>query len=139
MILFLLSVPQGSELSGWSLGRWSTDGIDIHHNFPDLNSILWEAEAKKWIPRKMFNHQVPIPDWYQSTNASVGVTDRLMYCILHECNVYLLAPRQEIWGIQTPTFDYNCRILCFWTFQRQTHQLYLPLCCIFSNAAPSFQ
>lgn len=69
------SFTQGSELSGWSLGRWSNDGIDIHHNFPDLNSILWEAEAKKWIPRKMSNHHVPIPEWYQYKNASVSLTD----------------------------------------------------------------
>uniref|UniRef100_A0A8C2X464 Carboxypeptidase X, M14 family member 2 n=1 Tax=Cyclopterus lumpus TaxID=8103 RepID=A0A8C2X464_CYCLU len=68
----------GSELSGWSLGRWSSDGIDIHHNFPDLNSILWEGEAKKWIPRKMFNHHVPIPEWYLSRNASVAVETRAL-------------------------------------------------------------
>ncbi|XP_029312759.1 inactive carboxypeptidase-like protein X2 [Cottoperca gobio] len=68
----------GSELSGWSLGRWSNDGIDIHHNFPDLNSILWEAEAKKWIPRKMFNHYVPIPEWYLFKNASVAVETRAL-------------------------------------------------------------
>ncbi|KAK5851007.1 hypothetical protein PBY51_001835 [Eleginops maclovinus] len=68
----------GSELSGWSLGRWSNDGIDIHHNFPDLNSILWEAEAKKWIPRKMFNHHVPTPEWYLSKNASVAVETRAL-------------------------------------------------------------
>uniref|UniRef100_A0A671Y418 Inactive carboxypeptidase-like protein X2 n=1 Tax=Sparus aurata TaxID=8175 RepID=A0A671Y418_SPAAU len=68
----------GSELSGWSLGRWSNDGIDIHHNFPDLDSILWEAEAKKWIPRKMFNHHVPIPEWYLSKNASVAVETRAL-------------------------------------------------------------
>ncbi|XP_061564388.1 inactive carboxypeptidase-like protein X2 [Cololabis saira] len=66
----------GSELGGWSLGRWSNDGIDIHHNFPDLNTILWEAEAKKWIPRKMFNHYVPIPEWYQAKNASVALETR---------------------------------------------------------------
>ncbi|XP_037134058.1 inactive carboxypeptidase-like protein X2 [Syngnathus acus] len=68
----------GSELSGWSLGRWSNDGIDIHHNFPDLNSILWEAEAKKWIPRRMANHYVSVPDWYQSKNASVAVETRAL-------------------------------------------------------------
>ncbi|XP_023129260.2 inactive carboxypeptidase-like protein X2 [Amphiprion ocellaris] len=68
----------GSELSGWSLGRWSNDGIDIHHNFPDLNSILWEAEAKKWVPRKMFNHHVPIPAWYLSKNASVALETRAL-------------------------------------------------------------
>ncbi|KAM9773890.1 inactive carboxypeptidase-like protein X2 [Syngnathus typhle] len=68
----------GSELSGWSLGRWSNDGIDIHHNFPDLNTILWEAEAKKWIPRRMANHYVSVPDWYQSKNASVAVETRAL-------------------------------------------------------------
>ncbi|XP_019738880.1 inactive carboxypeptidase-like protein X2 [Hippocampus comes] len=68
----------GSELSGWSLGRWSNDGIDIHHNFPDLNSILWEAEAKKWVPRRMANHYVPVPDWYRSQNASVAVETRAL-------------------------------------------------------------
>ncbi|KAF6719357.1 Inactive carboxypeptidase-like protein X2 [Oryzias melastigma] len=68
----------GSELSGWSLGRWSNNGIDIHHNFPDLSSVLWEAEAKKWIPRKMFNHHVPIPEWYQSKNASVALETRAL-------------------------------------------------------------
>lgn len=73
MVCFSRSLAQGSELSGWSLGRWSNDGIDIHHNFPDLNSILWEGEAKKWIPRKMFNHHVPVPEWYLSKNASVSV------------------------------------------------------------------
>lgn len=74
--LLCYSSPQGSELSGWSLGRWSNDGIDIHHNFPDLNTILWEAETKKLIPRKMFNHHVPIPHWYQLNNASVSLTVR---------------------------------------------------------------
>ncbi|KAI2658195.1 Inactive carboxypeptidase-like protein X2 [Labeo rohita] len=64
----------GSELSGWSLGRWSQDGLDIHHNFPDLNSVLWEAEARKWVPRKYHNHHVPIPEWYRSTNAT-GVSE----------------------------------------------------------------
>ncbi|XP_005794845.1 inactive carboxypeptidase-like protein X2 [Xiphophorus maculatus] len=68
----------GSELSGWSLGRWTNDGIDIHHNFPDLNSVLWEAEAKKWIPRKMFNHHIPTPEWYLSNNASVALETRAL-------------------------------------------------------------
>lgn len=72
---FCLSFTQGSELSGWSLGRWSSNGIDIHHNFPDLNTILWEAEAKKWTPRKPSNHHIPIPEWYLSNNASVSPTN----------------------------------------------------------------
>ncbi|KAJ8391808.1 hypothetical protein AAFF_G00085800 [Aldrovandia affinis] len=68
----------GSELGGWSLGRWSQDGLDIHHNFPDLNSILWEAEARKWVPRKVLNHHMSIPEWYQSTNATVAVETRAL-------------------------------------------------------------
>ena len=53
------------------MGRWSQDGFDIHHNFPDLNSILWEAEIRNLVPRKVLNHHVPIPEWYQSKNATV--------------------------------------------------------------------
>ncbi|KAK1166600.1 inactive carboxypeptidase-like protein X2 [Acipenser oxyrinchus oxyrinchus] len=66
----------GSELGGWSLGRWTEDGIDINHNFPDLNSILWEAEAKKLVPRKVPNHQIPIPEWYMYDNTTVAVETR---------------------------------------------------------------
>ncbi|NWU64962.1 CPXM2 protein, partial [Pterocles burchelli] len=51
----------GSELGGWSLGRWTQDGIDINNNFPDLNSLLWESEDQK--KRKVPNHHIPIPDW----------------------------------------------------------------------------
>ncbi|XP_026770454.1 inactive carboxypeptidase-like protein X2 [Pangasianodon hypophthalmus] len=68
----------GSELSGWSLGRWSQDGMDIHHNFPDLNKILWEAESRKWVPRKFHNHHIPIPEWYQSKNATVAMETRAL-------------------------------------------------------------
>ncbi|XP_041117934.1 inactive carboxypeptidase-like protein X2 [Polyodon spathula] len=68
----------GSELGGWSLGRWTQDGIDINHNFPDLNSILWEAEAKKLVPRKVPNHQIPIPEWYMYDNTTVAVETRAM-------------------------------------------------------------
>ncbi|KAG2462598.1 inactive carboxypeptidase-like protein X2 [Polypterus senegalus] len=66
----------GSELGGWSLGRWTQDGIDINHNFPDLNSILWEAESRKWVPRKPSNHHIPIPEWYLSENATVAAETR---------------------------------------------------------------
>ncbi|NWX75991.1 CPXM2 protein, partial [Alca torda] len=53
----------GSELGGWSLGRWTQDGIDINNNFPDLNSLLWESEDQKKNKRKVPNHHIPIPDW----------------------------------------------------------------------------
>lgn len=65
---------KGSELGGWSLGRWTQDGIDINNNFPDLNSLLWESEDQKKSKRKVPNHHIPIPDWYLSENATVSNT-----------------------------------------------------------------
>ncbi|XP_009964230.2 inactive carboxypeptidase-like protein X2 [Tyto alba] len=66
----------GSELGGWSLGRWTQDGIDINNNFPDLNSLLWDSEDQKKSKRKVPNHHIPIPDWYLSENATVAVETR---------------------------------------------------------------
>ena len=63
---------QGSELGGWSLGRWTHDGIDINNNFPDLNTLLWGAEDRQNIPRKVPNHYVAIPEWFLSENATVS-------------------------------------------------------------------
>ncbi|XP_052335070.1 inactive carboxypeptidase-like protein X2 isoform X1 [Oncorhynchus keta] len=51
----------GSELSGWTTGHWTEDGHDIFHNFPDLNSVLWEAEDKGMVPKLTPNHHVKIP------------------------------------------------------------------------------
>lgn len=53
--------PQGSELSGWTTGHWTEDGHDIFQNFPDLNSVLWEAEDKGMVPKLTPNHHVKIP------------------------------------------------------------------------------
>lgn len=36
--------------------------MDIFQNFPDLNSILWDAEDKGMVPKLMPNHHVPIPE-----------------------------------------------------------------------------
>ncbi|XP_042316930.1 inactive carboxypeptidase-like protein X2 [Sceloporus undulatus] len=66
----------GSELGGWSLGRWTQDGIDINNNFPDLNTLLWEAEDRRKVQRKVPNHHIPIPEWYLSENATVAVETR---------------------------------------------------------------
>ncbi|XP_041602121.1 inactive carboxypeptidase-like protein X2 isoform X1 [Vulpes lagopus] len=66
----------GSELGGWSLGRWTHDGIDINNNFPDLNTLLWEAEDRQNIPRKVPNHYIAIPEWFLSENATVAVETR---------------------------------------------------------------
>lgn len=107
----------GSELSGWSLGRWSNDGIDIHHNFPDLNSILWEAEAKKWIPRKMLNHHIPLPDWYQSKNASVALETRALIAWMEKMPFVLGGNLQG--GELVVTFPYD-RTRSQWVAREQT-------------------
>ncbi|XP_062272813.1 inactive carboxypeptidase-like protein X2 isoform X1 [Scomber scombrus] len=62
----------GSELSGWTTGHFTDDGIDIFQNFPDLNSILWDAEEKGMVPKLTPNHHVPIPENFE-TNSLVAV------------------------------------------------------------------
>ncbi|KAK5871190.1 hypothetical protein PBY51_004083 [Eleginops maclovinus] len=62
----------GSELSGWMTGHFTNDGFDIFQNFPELNSILWDAEDKGLVPKLTPNHHVPIPDTYE-TNSSFAV------------------------------------------------------------------
>ena len=64
---------QGSELSGWALGRYSVEGIDLNHNFPDLNNILWDAqETAQWGGTTVPNHYIPIPEYYTKEEAVVG-------------------------------------------------------------------
>lgn len=63
-----ISVLQGSELSGWTTGHFTEDGIDIFQNFPDLNSIMWEAEDKGMVPKLTPNHHVPIPENFETNN-----------------------------------------------------------------------
>lgn len=61
---------QGSELSGWTTGHFTEDGFDIFQNFPDLNSVLWDAEDKGMVPKLTPNHHVPIPENF-AYNSSV--------------------------------------------------------------------
>ncbi|KAM6431592.1 adipocyte enhancer-binding protein 1 isoform 1-T1 [Liasis olivaceus] len=66
----------GSELGNWALGHWNEEGYDLFENFPDLNSILWAAEERKWVPHKVPNHHIPIPDHYLAEEAAVAVEVR---------------------------------------------------------------
>ncbi|KAJ7305100.1 hypothetical protein JRQ81_010939 [Phrynocephalus forsythii] len=63
----------GSELGNWALGHWNEEGYDIFENFPDLNSILWTAEERKWVPHKVPNHHIPIPEHYLAEDATIAV------------------------------------------------------------------
>lgn len=62
---------QGSEMGNWALGHWTEEGYDIYQNFPDLNSILWGAEDRGWVPRLVPNHHIPLPE--NSFNGSVSL------------------------------------------------------------------
>ncbi|OWK56760.1 putative carboxypeptidase X1 [Lonchura striata] len=66
------TVPrQGSELVGWAMGRWTYEGIDLNHNFADLNTALWDAEDNELVPHEFPNHYIPIPEYYTFANATV--------------------------------------------------------------------
>ncbi|XP_072244389.1 inactive carboxypeptidase-like protein X2 [Leuresthes tenuis] len=65
----------GSELSSWTTGHFTEDGFDIFQNFPNLNSILWEAEDKGMVPKLTPNHHVPIPEDLEA-NSSIALETR---------------------------------------------------------------
>ncbi|XP_034752900.1 adipocyte enhancer-binding protein 1 [Etheostoma cragini] len=57
-----LAFEMGSEMGNWALGHWTEEGYDIFQNFPDLNSVLWGAEDRGWVPRVVPNHHIPLPE-----------------------------------------------------------------------------
>jgi adipocyte enhancer-binding protein 1 len=67
----LSASPQGSEFGNWALGLWTEEGFDIYEDFPDLNSVLWGAEERKWVPYRVPNNNLPIPERYLSPDATV--------------------------------------------------------------------
>ncbi|RMC14614.1 hypothetical protein DUI87_09713 [Hirundo rustica rustica] len=67
---------QGSELAGWATGRWTYEGIDLNHNFADLNTALWDAEDNARVPHEFPNHYIPIPEYYTFANATVSRQSR---------------------------------------------------------------
>uniref|UniRef100_A0A8C1IWG5 Carboxypeptidase X (M14 family), member 1b n=1 Tax=Cyprinus carpio TaxID=7962 RepID=A0A8C1IWG5_CYPCA len=71
-----MAYKKGSELSGWSLGRFSYEGIDMNHNFADLNTIMWDAIELETDKSKLINHYFPIPEYYTSEDAMVAPETR---------------------------------------------------------------
>lgn len=67
-----IGLLQGSELAGWADGRFSFEGIDLNHNFPDLNNIMWDAQETAAEKSKVSNHYIPIPEYYTQEDAMVG-------------------------------------------------------------------
>ncbi|KAG8004279.1 putative carboxypeptidase X1 [Nibea albiflora] len=71
-----MAFKKGSELSGWALGRYSYEGIDMNHNFADLNSVMWTAIELETDRSKLINHYFPIPEQYTSEEAFVASETR---------------------------------------------------------------
>ncbi|XP_075904167.1 putative carboxypeptidase X1 [Nelusetta ayraudi] len=71
-----MAFKKGSELSGWALGRYSYEGIDMNHNFADLNSVMWTAIELEMDRSKLINHYFPIPEQYTSEEAFVASETR---------------------------------------------------------------
>lgn len=74
-------------MGNWALGHWTQEGYDIFQNFPDLNSILWGAEDRGWVPRIVPNHHIPIPENF--LNGSVSTSKTLHGYILRQCIMLL--------------------------------------------------
>uniref|UniRef100_A0A3B4VRZ7 AE binding protein 1a n=1 Tax=Seriola dumerili TaxID=41447 RepID=A0A3B4VRZ7_SERDU len=58
-------------MGNWALGHWTEEGYDIFQNFPDLNSILWGAEDRGWVPRIVPNHHIPLPENFLNGSVSL--------------------------------------------------------------------
>ncbi|XP_038147080.1 probable carboxypeptidase X1 isoform X2 [Cyprinodon tularosa] len=71
-----MAFKKGSELAGWALGRYSYEGIDMNHNFADLNSVMWTAIELETDRSKLINHYFPIPEQYTSEEAFVAPETR---------------------------------------------------------------
>lgn len=69
------------------MGRWTYEGIDLNHNFADLNTALWDAEDNDLVPHEFPNHYIPIPEYYTFANATVSL------CLWAPRNPPLLLPR----------------------------------------------
>ncbi|XP_053464395.1 adipocyte enhancer-binding protein 1 [Nycticebus coucang] len=71
-----VAAQMGSEFGNWALGLWTEEGFDIFQDFPDLNSVLWGAEERKWVPYRVPNNNLPIPERYLSPDATVSTEVR---------------------------------------------------------------
>ncbi|XP_043112503.1 probable carboxypeptidase X1 [Puntigrus tetrazona] len=71
-----MAYKKGSELAGWALGRYSYEGIDMNHNFADLNTVMWDAIELETDKSKLINHYFPIPEYYTSEDAMVASETR---------------------------------------------------------------
>ncbi|XP_058644507.1 adipocyte enhancer-binding protein 1 isoform X3 [Onychostoma macrolepis] len=98
-----LAYEMGSEMGNWALGHWTEEGYDIFQNFPDLNSILWGAEDRGWVPRVIPNHHIPIPENF--LNGSVAAETKAIISWMERTPFVLGANLQGGEKIVTYPFD----------------------------------
>ncbi|XP_072533956.1 probable carboxypeptidase X1 [Salminus brasiliensis] len=97
---------KGSELAGWALGRYSFEGIDMNHNFPDLNNIMWDAQELATDKKKVSNHYIPMPEYYTTTEATVAPETRAVINWMQDIPFVLSANLHG--GELVVTYPFDC-------------------------------
>ncbi|XP_074515982.1 putative carboxypeptidase X1 [Sebastes fasciatus] len=101
-----VAYEKGSELSGWADGRYSYEGIDMNHNFPDLNNIMWDAQEVAADPSKVTNHYIPIPEYYTQEDAMVAPETRAVISWMQDIPFVLSANLHG--GELVVTYPFDC-------------------------------
>ncbi|KAK2892190.1 probable carboxypeptidase X1 [Channa argus] len=101
-----VAYEKGSELAGWAEGRYSFEGIDLNHNFPDLNNIMWDTEENEADKSKVSNHYIPIPEYYTQEDAMVAPETRAVISWMQEIPFVLSANLHG--GELVVTYPYDC-------------------------------
>uniref|UniRef100_A0A7N6BCB1 F5/8 type C domain-containing protein n=1 Tax=Anabas testudineus TaxID=64144 RepID=A0A7N6BCB1_ANATE len=97
---------KGSELAGWAEGRYTFEGIDLNHNFPDLNNIMWDAQEKAEEKSKVSNHYIPIPEYYTQEDALVAPETRAVISWMQNIPFVLSANLHG--GELVVTYPFDC-------------------------------
>ncbi|XP_032402652.1 probable carboxypeptidase X1 isoform X1 [Xiphophorus hellerii] len=101
-----VAYKKGSELAGWAEGRYSYEGIDMNHNFPDLNNIMWDAQETAADPSKVSNHYIPIPEYYTQEDAMVAPETRAVISWMQDIPFVLSANLHG--GELVVTYPFDC-------------------------------
>ncbi|XP_023141458.2 probable carboxypeptidase X1 [Amphiprion ocellaris] len=101
-----VAYEKGSELAGWAEGRYSFEGIDLNHNFPDLNNIMWDAQETAADPSKVSNHYIPIPEYYTKEDAMVAPETRAVISWMQDIPFVLSANLHG--GELVVTYPFDC-------------------------------
>ncbi|XP_010766664.1 probable carboxypeptidase X1 [Notothenia coriiceps] len=99
---------KGSELAGWAEGRYSFEGIDLNSNFPDLNTIMWDAEEVATDKSKVSNHYIPIPEYYTQEDAMVSPETRAVISWMQDIPFVLSANLHG--GELVVSYPFDCTV-----------------------------